>query len=1010
MNVRSAIVAFALTCFVQFLPGPGKAQQYNFINYSIENGLAQTQVETLFQDHNGFIWIGTLGGLSRFDGINFTNFSIENGLLSNEIESITEDQNGHIWVGTLGGICHFDGRRFTSFQLADSLIEKYIKTMAFDRDGNLWCGTDGKGVVRFKDGKFSYFNKENGLPHNTVREIICDANGKVWAATRGGLSYWENEGFQQIGPEEETSISISGLFEDNEKNLWFTTFGKGIYRYDGNEFTNFRSDQGLISDWIRSGAEDMNGNFWFSSKFGICKYDGQGFTSFDSRNGLLYPNIGTTLVDKEGNLWLGTAGKGLLKFTGEAFVSLTSTDGLSNDIVMSIVEDHENNFWFSTYGSGVSKYDGTNFVNYTVDSGLSNSTVWCSFLDRDSALWYGTSDGLNRFYKGKFERFNTADGLASKRITSIFQDRSGMLWLGTREGLSKYDGETFTTITADQGLDAQNIRSIVEDQAGNLWLGTNNGAFRYDGKTFQNITASPDQKDNNIISILEDGRGNLWFGSPNGLLFYENGQLRTFRLGKEYSSNSVNFLVMDYREHLWLGTDNGVFEVNVQAFYQDQGKELVMEHYTTLDGIRGLECNQNAAYRDSNGNLWFGTNEGVVKYDPRKSGLRDADLLPNVYVTKARLFLEETDWQEYTEEFDSDYGLPQNLKLPYADNYVTIDYVGIFHTNPQKLRYQYRLEGFEENWLPETQTTFATYSNLPPGDYTFMVRARRENGTWGNSAEFSFSVLPPFWQTWWFYSACGLAVFLISYLIYSWRMNVINRRKETQRLKDKSKMLNLEQQTLNAHMNRHFIFNALNSIQYYINRQDRLSANMYLAKFAELVRKNLDSSQVNLVYLSEELERLELYLALENMRFNDKFHYEIKLDEEIDTESIRIPSMMLQPFVENSIRHGILPKNGEGVITVKVKVRHDDLIFTILDNGIGIDTSKKNKGKFQKNHISKGMEITENRIHLMRKMTDRNISIKGPYETKNGSGLTTGTRVDITLPIDFEYLAENNGL
>ena len=203
-------------------------------------------------------------------------------------------------------------------------------------------------------------------------------------------------------------------------------------------------------------------------------------------------------------------------------------------------------------------------------------------------------------------------------------------------------------------------------------------------------------------------------------------------------------------------------------------------------------------------------------------------------------------------------------------------------------------------------------------------------------------------------------------------------------------------------MNRHFIFNALNSIQYYINKEDKKSANDYLANFAKLIRRNLDDSENNMVSLAEEIERLELYLSLEHMRFSDKFEYRIEMDSEIDAESVQIPSMLLQPFIENSIWHGILPSEKSGEVTLKiVRNAKDDLIFTVEDNGIGIETSIKNKAIDTEGHISKGMNITKGRIDLMRKMTNRNIAIQGPFELRDSDNKPNGTKVEITLPLNF---------
>jgi hypothetical protein len=376
-------------------------------------------------------------------------------------------------------------------------------------------------------------------------------------------------------------------------------------------------------------------------------------------------------------------------------------------------------------------------------------------------------------------------------------------------------------------------------------------------------------------------------------------------------------------------------------------------------------------------------------------------LEPQTHITGVRLFLQPTDWTKYSSSIDSSSGLPVDLTVGHKKNYFTFDYIGISLTNPGAVRYKFMLEGFDQDWSPPTDATFATYSNLPYGKYLFKVMACNKNNQWNKvPVTFSFEITPPFWMTWWFYLLCFVFLTCLVWVVYRSRVAVLKRKHATQQLEFKSKLLALEQQTLNASMNRHFIFNALNSIQYYINKQDKLSANKYLTSFAKLIRKNLDSSQSNLVPLSEEMERLKLYLDLEHMRFENKFEYQVNIDENVDTETIEIPPMLLQPYVENSIWHGILPLEKPGLIKIEVKQNSENtILFIIEDNGIGIETSMSNKDKHGQLHISRGMEITSGRIDLLRTMTSSKISIKGPFDVKNDLNATTGTRVEITLPL-----------
>jgi hypothetical protein len=425
-----------------------------------------------------------------------------------------------------------------------------------------------------------------------------------------------------------------------------------------------------------------------------------------------------------------------------------------------------------------------------------------------------------------------------------------------------------------------------------------------------------------------------------------------------------------------------------------------VDHFTKLEGIRGDETNLNSAFKDKNGIYWFGTDGGLVRFDPekRKNGINEIEAF--IHIEAVKLFLEDVDWKKFTEEVDQENNIPKSLKVDYDENHFTFYFQGICYSNPEKVRYRFKLDGFDPDWSPVTDATFTTYSNLPPGTYTFMVKSMNDSGVWNEqAATFSFTITPPFWLTWWFFILCGFVIIFTIIGFYKWRITSINRKNKTQQLEYQSRLLALEQQSLNASMNRHFIFNALNSIQYYINKQDRFEANKYLTSFAKLIRKNLDSSvSGNQVSLTEELERLELYLSLELMRFKDKFSYSIEVDDNLDSDSMKIPPMLLQPYVENSIWHGILPMDHPGSIKIKVKLEGRNLRIDIIDDGIGITTSLKNKEKSNHGHVSRGIQINSGRLALLKQMTNENLNIEGPSETFDKDGNVTGTVVHLTIP------------
>ena len=276
---------------------------------------------------------------------------------------------------------------------------------------------------------------------------------------------------------------------------------------------------------------------------------------------------------------------------------------------------------------------------------------------------------------------------------------------------------------------------------------------------------------------------------------------------------------------------------------------------------------------------------------------------------------------------------------------MTFDFIGINLKDPESVQFEYRLNGSNDSWSPLSTATYATYSDVAPGIYDFEVRAVNKGLKWSDIQTVQIEIRPPYWKTWWFILMIAAVAVIIVAIIFQVRIRAIKQKEENEKLGYKNRLLFLEQQSLNASMNRHFIFNSLNSIQYFINSSDKLSANKYLSSFAKLIRKNLDSSTSNnfIVTLQEEIDRIELYLTLEKMRFQEKFEYKLSISSSLDTESIEIPSMILQPFVENSIIHGVLPLDRKGLIEIKIYEEYGDVVFEVIDDGVGIDNTLKNK-------------------------------------------------------------------
>ena len=979
---------FGLTCYLTC------AQQYSFIQYSRAQGLPQTQISSIVQDSRGYLWIGTVGGLSRFNGIEFSNSSKADGLLDNQVNCLFVDSADRIWVGNNGGISITDGNLTTGYNFQEELSKVSVRCLLI-KDENLYMGSRSDGLFYCSLSNIKDSIKEIkriGDRSSKIRDLML-YKGQLLVASDHGLRKLVGDSLVSF-QEEFDKLNVSGI-DHRDNDLWISTIQSGVFHYTGETITNYNEQNGGIrTNKTRSVIIDNNGEPWVGTRTGLEHFKGTRFITFSTNNGLLNDNIKVVYEDLEGDIWIGSDGAGIFKFSGYRFIALTEKDGLASDLVMSFTED-SSGVWVATYGGGISYYSGNQIVNYEANEMLSNRLIWCSAKDKKGRVWFGTSKGLTINDKRGVHPFQLGKNIDNVRITSLIE-HNGKMFIGHRNGLAVYSDDSVYHFD----VEFKSVRAMHSTTDGSLLIGSSNGIFVYKNNTFKKVEIENDQELYPTYSIAYLDSNNFWVGNPNGLFMISDGKAQKFQLGPSSGHNFVNFLLLENDNVLWAGTNHGLHEISVPSFYNH--KDLIIRNYTPDDGTRSYETNLNAAFKSESGTLWFGTINGALMFIRGNVEKESKAHNPILNISEIQLSLDKTNWDNYCEGYTHNNHLPVNLSLPFQKNHLTFHFIGISHSFPKQVKYQTKLEGFDTQWNPVTQTRFITYSNLQSGQYDFKVRATINEKSWTKEQTFSFTINPPFWKTWWFMTLMALLGVAIIYLIYTIRSRTEEAKRTTESLIYKTRLMNLEQQSLNASMNRHFIFNALNSIQYYINRQDKLSANRYLSSFAKLIRKNLDSSNSadNLVLLTEELERLDLYISLEHMRFQNKFDYEITIDPSLDTDSVRVPAMFLQPYVENSIWHGVLPMKKPGKIEVNILKKNEEIKFTIEDNGIGINHSLELKQSRGISHDSRGMMITSSRINVLRKITKRNIQILGPFEMQDEHGKSIGTKVEIVFPLE----------
>jgi ligand-binding sensor domain-containing protein/serine phosphatase RsbU (regulator of sigma subunit) len=787
----------------------------NFSSFSKLQGLTHSNITFLYEDNLGNIWLGTGGGgVTKYDGNSFTHFTEREGLTDNFITCIIQDNSGNLFFGTEnGGVSKYDGRTFNNYTKKEGMASDFVTCMIKDKSGDLWFGTKSEGISKFNGKTFTHFTKKEGLVDNSVTCILEDTSGSIWIGTKqGGISVFNGYSFKTFSIREGlTSDFITSLIQDKDGNIWLGTNNDGLSKFDGVNLTHFTTQEGLSSNNVTSILQDDLGNIWIGTNGGgASKFNNKTFTHYTEKEGLNNSIIRHIIQDKNGILWFGKGGGGVSKYDYRSFNFFTDQEGLSNSTILSIVQDLYGNMWFGTEGGGVSYYDGHSFVHYTTKDGLSDNIVYSIAQDKLGNMWFGTTSGITKFDGKTFTQFLNIDGLSDYTIYSIILDNNGYLWFASQGGGAfKYDGNSFIRYTTKQGLSSDVIRTIYQDNLKNIWFGTYGGGItKFEFSDSKNnilnkvihFTEKQGMPDNFIRSIVQDKFGNFWLGGLGfkGLTFFNEKSFTSFTDKEGLSNNVVCSILEDKSGNIWSGNRFGLSKLSTDklTLINDKIKngkniqsENLFESFTYDDGFLGVGCNSNSIFLSKDRTLWIGANDRLTVYKANLTSNYIDTLAPIIQLSSIELFNENIPWFNLLNRKDSSivlangvlindvefdnisnwFGLPQELSLAHDNNYLTFNFIGITTFRPKKVKYQYILDGLDDNWSTITNKTFATYGNLPPGDYTFKVKAMNCNQIWSQPFQYKFTIRPPWWKTWWFRSLLFTSV-VASIMVYiKWR-------------------------------------------------------------------------------------------------------------------------------------------------------------------------------------------------------------------------------------------------
>ena len=738
--------------------------QFNASVWLTENGLPQNTVHSITQAKDGYVWIATEEGLARFDGIKFTVFDKQNTpeLKSNDIRVLLEDRRGSLWIGTTDGLVRLQDSKFTAFTTRDGLPSNVIDAVCEDHNDSLWVVT-AAGIVRFGDGVFTPSTARGEFPKDGVKTLFEDREGALWIGSSEGLARYKNGAVAKYTTQDGlANNSIVSIDQDQDGRLWVGTTN-GLSQLEGNRFVTYTTRDGLPNNRIISLAVDREGSVWIGTAGGLSRFADKQFSNFRLGDGLANEIILSIFEDREGSLWIGTESGGLNLLKDKKFTTYTSREGLSSDLVKSIYEDRKGNIWIGTNGGGLSLLKDGKFTTYTTADGLSSNVVLALFGDGDGNLWAGTPDGLNRFRDGKFKTFTSADGLANDFVRSIYADHNGNLWIGTSGGLTRMRGDRFNVYTTADGLPNDFVGTIYEDAQGNIWIGTLGGLSEFKDEKFTTYTTRDGLSSGVVISLHEDADGALWIGtSGGGLNRLKQGKFTAYTTRNGLPDDVVYSILEDRQNSLWLGSNKGIFRVNkneLDDFANGKVGSITSVLYGPADGMITRECSGGghpAGWRGADGKLWFATIKGVAMIDPERIKLNDQP--PPVAIEQIRVD-------------DESIAPAQTIELAPGKSRLDFYYTALSFVAPEKVRFKYKLEGFDSDWVDGGTRRVAYYTNLRPGRYKFRVIASNNDGLWSpTGAAFDLYLRPHFYQTYWFYAVCVLSLAMLVWQLYRFRL------------------------------------------------------------------------------------------------------------------------------------------------------------------------------------------------------------------------------------------------
>jgi diguanylate cyclase (GGDEF)-like protein len=742
-------------------------------SWNTHDGLPQISVQAVAQTADGFLWLGTQEGLVRFDGVKFMVFNKKNTpeFRHSDIRALRTGRDGRLWIGTANGLLSYKDGAFATHFLGRNPVGDFISDLFEDETGTLWIGTSGGGLNRLQDGAFTTFTTRDGLAVDVVTSVWRSSDGVLWVGTANGLCRMKDGRITVFtGKDGLPSDFVTALRETSDRSLWVGT-RRGLARYKSGRFRIFTTNDGLSSDSVSCIFEDRKGGIWIGTENkGVDYFDAGRFSAYTTSEGLSDNFILSIFQDREDIIWVGTYSGGLNSLWQGKFTNLTVRDGLPSKDARTVLESRDGSLWVGTRDGGLARlHDGTTQI-FTAKDGLPDNTVRALFEDEDGTLWIGTNNGLSRFKEGRFTNFSRKDGLDHDYVRCIVRDSAGRLWVGTSGGgVHLFQGGRLVNYR-DKGIPENVVRCFEVGRDGSLWIGSNTGLTRWQEGRVTNFSDKDGLPKDPIYAILEDDDQVLWLGSyGGGLCRLKDGHFAQFTVKEGLFDDVVYRILDDGVGNLWMSSNLGIFRVeknSLNGLAAGTRTRIACVSYGVADGMLSSECNGNAqpaGWKTSDGRLWFPTNEGVVVVSPKNIPKNTLPPLVNV----ERVFVNRRAY-------------PPGLKaaIPPGPGTLEFHFAGLSFIAPEKMRFRYKLEGYDPAWVEAGERREAYYTNMSPGTYRFMVIACNNDGLWNDAgATFDFTLKPHFYERTLFFGLVGVAVLLAGFGLMRWRIHRFQARE-----------------------------------------------------------------------------------------------------------------------------------------------------------------------------------------------------------------------------------------